>query len=73
MEAMDWELEGKPPKFDDLHDYQVWIYGRVRSVRRIGNRSAYLDPGTLVYTDCTHPIENVLCHEPDICGWRVKA
>ena len=70
---MDWEHEGKPPRFDDMHDYQVWIYGAVRNVRRVGNCSTCLDPGTLAYTDCMHPIANVICHEPDICAWRLKA
>jgi hypothetical protein len=70
---MDWEHEGKPPKFDDLHDYQVWIYGKVRSVRRVGNSSLRLNPGTLAYTDCTNPIQNAICYEPDISAWRLKA
>ena len=69
---MDWEHEGKPPPFDDLHEYQVWIYGSVRSVRRVGNRSTWLDPGTLAYTDCKHAIQNVICYEPDIYAWRMK-
>ena len=71
---MDWEHEGKPPRFDDMHDYQVWIYGAVRDVRRVGPRSTtWLDPGTLAYTDCTHPIQNAICYEPDISAWRLKA
>lgn len=68
---MDWELEGKPPKFDDIHEYKVWIYGGVRTVRRIGNRSTYFWPGTLVYTDCVHPMQNALCNESDIKGWKL--
>ena len=70
---MNWELEGKPPQFDDLHEYQVWIEGVVRNVRRIGNRSMSLTPGTLVYTDCNYPIQNCICYEPAIEGWRLAA
>ena len=70
---MDWEHEGKPPRFDDAHDYQVWIYGAVRSVRRVSNWSTWLNPGTLIYTDLMHPMANVLCHEPDIFAWRMKS
>ena len=71
-DMMDWEHEGKPPRFDDIREYEVWIYDTVRSVRRIGNKSLSLTPGSLVYTDCVHPEQNVICYEPDIQAWRVK-
>ena len=67
---MDWITEEKMPRFDDVHEYDVWIKGCTRSVRRIGNRGSMFQPGTLVYTDCTHPMQNILCCEEDIEGWR---
>lgn len=68
----EWECLERMPRYDDIHEYEVWVYGSARAVRRIGNRSAYFAPGTLVFTDCTHPAQNVLCHEPDVLAWRMK-
>jgi hypothetical protein len=59
-----WEL-------DDMREFQVWMAdGSLRTVRRIGNRSHFLTPGTLAFTDCTHPLQNLWCDESRIVGWR---
>lgn len=68
---MDWEHEGKPPKFDDINVYQVWVNGYVRLVRRVGNRSMFLSPGTLAFVDCNHPLQNVICDEKQVQAWRL--
>ncbi len=57
--------------FDDIHIFEVWIYGNVRRVCRIGNESLSITPGTLVYLDCTHAAQNVICYEPNIQAWRI--
>jgi len=68
---MAWEIDEKMPRFDDVHYFDVWIDDSVRRVRRIGNRSTSLSPGVLVFTDCTHPMQNVLCYEPLVKAWRM--
>lgn len=68
---MDWIHDAKLPRYDDIHEFEVWIYGDARKVRRAGNNSMSLTPGTLIFTDCTHPMQNVLCHEPDVMAWRM--
>jgi hypothetical protein len=65
----EWLHEGRPPFCDDVNEYQVWVYGDVRRVRRVGNKSV-LTPGTLIYTDCTHPLQNVICDEKNVLAWR---
>lgn len=68
---MEWEVNEAMPKYDDLREFEVWLSnGSVRTVRRIGNRSTLYSPGTLVFTDCTHPQQNVLCDEENVIGWR---
>lgn len=70
---VDWEHDEKMPRFDDMHDFEVWVDGAVRTVRRIGNRSlSGLTPGTLAFTDCRNPMQNVICHEPLVQAWRLK-
>lgn len=69
---MDWELEGRPRPFDDIHEFEVWVYGQVRRLKRVGNDSTYFTPGLLLlYTDCTHAPQNCVCNESDIQGWRI--
>lgn len=68
--ALDWNVDEKMPRYDDLREFEVWIRGSVRRVRRIGNRSCALEPGTLAYTDCTHPMQNIICDERAVQGWR---
>lgn len=73
MMVMDWITEEKMPKYDDIREFEVWVHGYVRRVRRIGNRHPAFGPGTLVFVDCTHSVQNVLCDERDIKGWRHSA
>jgi len=68
---MDWEIDEKMPKFNDIDIFEVWIYGQVRKVKRVGNNSLFLSPGTLAFIDCTHPEQNVICDERDVRGWRM--
>jgi hypothetical protein len=71
MIRTDWEVEEKMPRFDDIHEFDVWIRNQVRRVKRIGNRSTYYTPGVLVYLDCTHPQQEAVCDEEKIQGWRM--
>ena len=66
---MDWQHTAKLPWVDT--EFEVWIHDYVRRVKRIGDWSTYFTPGTLVFTDCTHPEQNVLCHEPFVQAWRL--
>jgi hypothetical protein len=60
------------PKFDDINTYTVRVFDQLRKVRRIGNNDIRaLNPGTLIFTDCTHPMQNVICPEEKITAWRV--
>ena len=70
---MEWEHEGKPPKSDDMREFQVWTGEEVRKVRRIGNRSPYFSPSVLVFTDCFSPLQNAICDESRIKAWRLPA
>lgn len=70
---MDWEVDEKMPKYDDIRTFQVWVCGQVRRVKRVGNRSNFLSPGTLQYLDCTSPFQNAICDESNIQGWRLDA
>lgn len=69
---MEWEVCAKMPRFEDRYHFDVWIGDDVREVRRTGNREPFFSSGLLVYTDCSHPFQNVLCNEPDIKGWRLR-
>jgi len=60
------------PKFDDINTYTVRVFGQLRKVKRIGNYDiSGLNPGTLIFTDCTHPMQNIICPEEKITAWRV--
>jgi hypothetical protein len=65
-----WEVDEKMPRYDDMREYEVMIGDDVRRVRRIGNRSAYFSPGTLVFVDCTHTAQNMLVDESSVWAWR---
>ena len=67
----DWELAERMPRYDDINLHQVWVFGQVRSVRRVGNRSTFYTPGTLVFTDCTHPMQQAICDDELVNGWRI--
>lgn len=66
----DWEIAEKMPRFDDVSTYEVWIGASVRKVKRSNNQSCTFFPGTLLYVDCRHPIQNVLCDESKVQAWR---
>lgn len=51
-------------------EYIVQIYGHQRKVKRVGNDSMSLSPGTLIFTDCTHPMQNVIVDESKIESWE---
>lgn len=65
----EWEVQERVPFIGS--ELEVWVNGQVRTAKRVA-WSQSLTPGTLVFTDCTHPAQNVLCHEPLVQGWRVK-
>jgi hypothetical protein len=68
---LDWEVDERMPRYDDIREFEVWLSdGSVRTVRRVGGKSNYYTPGTLVFLDCTHPMQNALCDEDRIMGWR---
>ena len=60
------------PKYDDIHTFTVRVFNQLRKVKRVGNNSGLnLNPGTLIFTDCTHPMQNVICTEGEITAWRM--
>lgn len=69
----DWDVDNRMPKYNDINDFEVWVDGYVRRVHRVGNHSTYFTPGTLVFIDCKYPMQNAICHEPMVKGWRVFA
>jgi hypothetical protein len=69
----EWLIGSKPSQFDDIHDFELWMDdGSIRLARRVGNRSDSLTPGTMAFTDCRHPLQNVICDESRIQAWRVR-
>lgn len=66
----EWEHSERLPRFDDLREFEVWINGNIRAVRRVGNGSDFFTPGTLIYTDCSSPYQNVICEESQVNAWR---
>jgi hypothetical protein len=68
----EWEVNEKMPRYDDIREFEVWVYGQARRVRRAGNRSLTVSPGTLEFTDCTHAMQNVICDERAVQGWRIS-
>lgn len=60
------------PKYDDINTYTVRVFNQLRRVRRIGNNDmCSLNPGTLIFTDCTNPLQNVICPEEKITAWTI--
>lgn len=58
---MEWEVE-EPLPYLGL-EFEVWLKNdSVRRVRRM--------MGHLVFTDCTHPMQNVICRPENVAGWR---
>lgn len=69
----DWIIGSKPRRFDDANAFDLWMRdGSVRRARRVGNESLNITPGTLIFTDCQHPLQNVVCDERDVQGWRIR-
>lgn len=66
---MDWEVHEAMPKYDDIHQFLIWNGKDVRRVRRAGNHENFW-PGQLLYTDCVHPLQNVICDERSVVGWK---
>ena len=66
----DWTHEGVPPL--SAHPYDIWDGKQVRHVRYTQPEEWWLSmwPYTLIYTDCTHPMQNILCSERYIKAWR---
>ena len=68
---MEWIHAGLPP-YEDRYVFDVWLDdGSTRKVRRVGNECTVFSPGTLIFTDCVHPAQNALCHEPRVMSWRI--
>jgi hypothetical protein len=66
----DW-IHAPLPRFEDRFSVDAWLdNGEVRRVRRIGNGSPRITPGTVVFEDCTQPWQNMLCDEGRIQAWR---
>lgn len=69
----EWIVGSKPRPFDDINEFELWLDdGSVRKAHRVGNQGTILTPGTLAFTDCTHPSSNVICDEARIRAWRVR-
>ena len=59
------------PKFDDISTFTVRVFNQLRTVRRVGAIEVRgFSPGTLIFTDCNNPMQNVLCDESRIQAWR---
>lgn len=67
----DWEVVEKLPKYNDKNEFIVEVYGQIRKVKRVGNNSAFYTPGTLIFTDCTHPKQQAICDESKITAWKI--
>jgi hypothetical protein len=66
-EATDW-VHGRFPIYDGRHPFEVWLDdGQKRSVRVPAG--PYSD-GTVRFTDCIHPAQNVICDPRRIVAWR---
>jgi hypothetical protein len=71
----EWEVTERIPRnyVDGPRDFEVWMRdGSVRQVQFVGMDSTFLTPGTFAFTDCTHPLQNVICDDDRIVGWRER-
>ena len=69
----EWIIGGAPRPYDDTNTFDVWLAnGQVRKARRAGNEGP-LTPGQMYFTDCSHPLQNVICSQDDIKAWRISA
>ena len=56
-----------------LGSVELWLGGsNVRKARMSDGRSIYT-PGVLLFTDCTHPLQNALVDLDRVKGWRPNA
>jgi hypothetical protein len=61
------------PKYDDIHTFTVRVGNQIRQVRRVGNYGrTSVSPGILIFTDCTRPMQNIICDESKIIAWRMN-
>ena len=67
----EWEVAEKMPRYDNLHDFEICIHGQVRKARLAGDDSQYLWAGTWYFTDCNHPMQNILFDRDDVTAWRM--
>jgi hypothetical protein len=63
------------PRYDDMHEFLVLVNNQYRKIARVGNRGfrgmyQSLNAGTLIFTDCTHPSQQLICDEAKIQAWR---
>ena len=69
----EWIIGSRPRPYDDIHMFRVWLdCGAVRLARRCGNDGP-MTPGQMIFLDCSHPIQNVICDESRIRAWRISA
>jgi hypothetical protein len=68
---MEWKTQSIP-HFSNLGSttFEVKIDGHIRKTKRVGHDSMSLNPGLLIFIDCTHPLQNVICPEQMITAWR---
>ena len=60
---MEWEVSEPIPVV--RHDLEVWLDdGSIRIVRWCF--------GWLVFQDCLHPLQNMLCDASRVRGWRIE-
>ena len=52
---------------------ELWLGGsNVRRARMSDGRSVYM-PGVLLFSDCTHPLQNAVVDLDRVKGWRPNA
>ena len=68
-----WVINAPLPPSDRNREFLAWVDSGVRTVRRVGDSEhSVFAPGTTIFTDCTHPLQNKICDESRIQGWRLK-
>ena len=65
----EWILGNKVPRINST-EFQVQL--RDDSLRIVALRPL-LDPWTLWFIDCTHPMQNAICDDSQIIAWREAA
>lgn len=51
-------------------EYEIEIFNTLRKVKRAGNELMSLSPEILIFTDCTHPMQNIIVPESEIKSWK---